>query len=78
MRVNCQRKQLLEAYLCCNCWHFPQKFAVVLGNEGKVKVCLGLAKNFCADASKLAAAEKQIRGIEANAVIVTVQGNPFR
>lgn len=51
--------------------------AAVLGNEGKVRVCLGLAKNFCADAGKLAAAEKQIRGIEANAAIVTVQGNRF-
>lgn len=58
--------------VCHSSW-----ISVVIGNVSKVRVCLSLAKNFCADADKLAKIEEQIHEIEANPAIVTVQGKPF-
>lgn len=52
-------------------------FFSVIGNLNKVKICLNLAKNFCADTSKLIAIEAQIHEIDANAAIVTMQGMFF-
>lgn len=49
-------------------------FFSVIGNLNKVKICLNLAKNFCADAGKLMAIEAQIDEIHANAAIVTMHG----
>lgn len=49
-------------------------FFSVIGNLNKVKICLNLAKNFCADGSKLMAIEAQIYEIHANAAIVAMQG----
>lgn len=49
-------------------------FFSVIGNLNKLKICLNLAKNFCADGSKLMAIEAQIYEIHANAAIVAMQG----